>query len=34
LVELIETDVFLKKELEEFEIVFETGEVMEFKNLN
>jgi hypothetical protein len=30
LVELIETDVLLKEELEEFEIVFEMDEVMEF----
>jgi hypothetical protein len=30
LVKLIETDVFLEKELEEFEILFERGEAMEF----
>jgi hypothetical protein len=34
LVELIESDVFLQKELEEFEIVFERDEVMEFLIFN
>jgi len=34
LVELINTNAILKEELEEFEIVFERDEVMEFKILN